>query len=94
MEGLCLECNNTIGKPNEPRLKELDLRDPEVDSRTLRTPVYLTVATDNLPVITHFHHQWKGPEPVKIGMVYEIRLPRSVAKVREAYKYGFLFHPT
>ncbi|KAF9643752.1 hypothetical protein BDM02DRAFT_3122987 [Thelephora ganbajun] len=65
---LCLGCNNSIGKSNEPRLKELSLQDPKADS-----------------LITHFYHQWKGSEPVKIGKVYEIRLPRSIAKAREGY---------
>jgi len=29
---LCLGCNSTTGRSNEPRLKELDLRDPKADS--------------------------------------------------------------
>jgi hypothetical protein len=35
---LCLGCNNSIGRSNEPRLRELHLRDPGADSRTFRTP--------------------------------------------------------
>ena len=35
---LCLGCNSSIEKSNEPRLKELNLLDPTVDSRTFRTP--------------------------------------------------------
>jgi len=31
---LCLGCNSSIGKSNEPRLRELDLQDPTADSRT------------------------------------------------------------
>jgi len=34
---LCLGCNSSIGKSNEPRLRELDLQDPTADSRTFRT---------------------------------------------------------
>ena len=30
---LCLGCNSATAKSNEPRLKELDLRDPQADSR-------------------------------------------------------------
>jgi len=44
--------------------------------------------TDCVPVITHFNRQWKGPEPLKIGKVFEIRPPRSILKPREAYKCG------
>jgi len=29
---LCLGCNSSIGKSNEPRLRELDLQDPKADS--------------------------------------------------------------
>jgi len=46
-------------------------------------------ATNHVLVITHFYHQWQGSESVKIGRVYEIRLPRNATKSREAYKYGF-----
>ena len=38
---LCLGCNSTIGKSNEPRLRELDLQDPRADSRMPRTPATL-----------------------------------------------------
>lgn len=41
---LCLGCNSTIGKSNEPRLRELDLQDPRADSRMLRTPAALPLS--------------------------------------------------
>jgi len=40
--------------------------------------------TDSL--ISHFYRQWKGPERVHIAKVYGIRLPRDVAKARDAYR--------
>ena len=42
MGDLCLGCNNSIGRSNEPRLRELDLQDPTADSRTFRTPATLS----------------------------------------------------
>jgi len=39
---LCLGCNSSIGKSNEPRLKELNLQDPKADSGTFLTLVTQT----------------------------------------------------
>ncbi|KAF9790509.1 hypothetical protein BJ322DRAFT_1169402 [Thelephora terrestris] len=36
-------------------------------------------------LIDNFNHMWKGPEPVEIGKVYEIRLPPNMVKSRDAY---------
>lgn len=43
---LCLGCNSTSVKSNEPRLKELDLRDPKADSRAFRDPAIQSFPTD------------------------------------------------
>ena len=48
-------------------------------------------AADNDPVVENFYNQWKGSEPVKIGKLFEIRLPTHVAQRRESYQYGFSF---
>ena len=50
-----------------------------------------------VPVVTHFYRQWKGTEPVKVGKVYEIRLPRNMTKAYETYMCDLVleqrFHP-
>ena len=45
MGDLCVGCDSSFGRSNEPRLKELDLRDPQADSRTSTTPT-----TPSLPL--------------------------------------------
>jgi len=86
---LCLGCNSSIRKPNEPQLKELNLQDPEADSRT-----FLIQATQPRP-LTLFQLSptsiigGKAPNRSRSGKIYEIRLPRSTANAREAYKCSF-----
>ena len=43
---LCLGCNSSIGRSNEPRLRELHLQDPKADSRTFPNPIHPTLASD------------------------------------------------
>jgi len=66
---LCLGCNHSAIGK---------LTDPQLRGLTLQDPKAASL-------IDTFHYLWKGFEPVKIGKIYEIRLPRNVTKAREAY---------
>lgn len=87
---LCLDCNDSLGKLTEPRLRELNLQNPTTDSRSFRTSATKMRATDRVFLVLHnFCHLWNGEHLVTIRKVYGIashtKSPRFVRPIGSVF---------